>query len=104
MRLNPDDVHSLTDFKRNTTGHLRQLARTGRAGLLTVNGRAKVVVQDAEAYQKLLEAVDRAEAIAGIQRGLDDVKAGRVLTLEEVRRDLTRHVKSMKRKMKRKSK
>lgn len=90
MRMKPDDVHSLSDFKRNTTGHLRQLARTGRARLLTVNGRAKVIIQDAEAYQKLLDAVDRAEAIAGIQRGLDDVKAGRVMparaAFESIRR------------------
>jgi hypothetical protein len=40
----------------------------------TINGKAELVVQDAEAYQALL---DRVEAIEGIQRGLADVKAGR---------------------------
>jgi len=42
-------------------------------GVLTVNGKAEIVVQDAEAYQALL---DRIETIEGIQRGLADVKAG----------------------------
>jgi hypothetical protein len=41
---------------------------------LTVNGKAKLVVQDAESYQKLLEAKDRIEAIEGIRRGLESLK------------------------------
>jgi hypothetical protein len=40
--------------------------------VLTIDGKAELVVQDAEAYQALL---DRVEAIEGIQRGLADVKA-----------------------------
>jgi PHD/YefM family antitoxin component YafN of YafNO toxin-antitoxin module len=57
---------------------------------LTVNGRAELVVQDAEAYQKLLEAVARAEALEGIRRGLEDVKAGRTRPLAEVLDELGR--------------
>jgi hypothetical protein len=49
--------------------------------VLTVNGRAEVVVQDAAAYQALL---DRVETIEGIQRGLQDVKAGRVKPAKQV--------------------
>jgi hypothetical protein len=39
-----------------------------------MNDKAELVVQDAGAYQALL---DRVEAIEGIQRGLSDVKDGR---------------------------
>jgi len=35
------------------------------------------VVQDAESYQKLLEAKDRMETIEGIKRGLESMKARR---------------------------
>ena len=49
--------------------------------VLTVNGRAELVVQDAAAYQALL---DRVEAIEGIQRGLADVKAGRTRPARKV--------------------
>jgi hypothetical protein len=52
---------------------LDRLRKTGHPLVLTINGKAELVVQDAEAYQVLL---DRAEAIEGIQRGLADVKAG----------------------------
>jgi len=42
------------------------LKKTGQPVVLTVNGKAEIVVQDAESYQKLLEAKDRMEAIEGI--------------------------------------
>ncbi|MFO0832406.1 MAG: type II toxin-antitoxin system Phd/YefM family antitoxin [Phycisphaerales bacterium] len=53
------DIISLTDFQRNAKQHIVRLTRTGKAQVLTVNGKAALVVQDAEAYQKLL---DQAEA------------------------------------------
>jgi len=56
--IKPEDIRSLTDFMRNTKTHLRKLKQTGRAELLTVNGKAEVVVQSAAAYQRLLEAVE----------------------------------------------
>jgi prevent-host-death family protein len=52
------DIHSLTDFKRRTSELVAQLQETKRPVVLTVNGRSAVVVQDAEAYQEL---VDNAE-------------------------------------------
>lgn len=72
-----NDIHSLTEFQRNTKTHLRQLKKTGRPQVLTVNGRAEVVIQNAAAYQRLVDAVERAEAMEGIRQGLEDVKAGR---------------------------
>jgi prevent-host-death family protein len=84
------EIHALTDFQRHTKAHLKRLKETGRPQVLTVNGRAELVVQDAEAYQKLLEAVDRAEALEGIRRGLEDVKAGRTRPLAEVLDELGR--------------
>ncbi len=76
-----NDIRSLSDFKRNTVDLLDRLRKTGHPLVLTVNGRAELVVQDAEAYQALL---DRVEAIEGIQRGLADVKAGRTKPARQV--------------------
>jgi prevent-host-death family protein len=53
-----EDIGSLTDFARNTKAHLNRLRRTGRPQLLTVNGKAEVVVQNAAAYQRLMETVE----------------------------------------------
>jgi prevent-host-death family protein len=53
------DIRSLTDFHRNTKQHLRRLKRTGRPVVLTVNGRAMLVVQDATAYERLMRTAER---------------------------------------------
>lgn len=52
------DIHSLTDFQRNTRHHIRRLRSTGRPAVLTVNGTAALIVQDAEAYQRHVTGVD----------------------------------------------
>jgi PHD/YefM family antitoxin component YafN of YafNO toxin-antitoxin module len=77
------DIHSLTEFKTNTPAFLAQLKESGRAVLLTVNGQAEVAVTSASTFQRILEALDTLDAIQSIQRGLDDVKAGRTTPAEE---------------------
>jgi prevent-host-death family protein len=74
-------IDSLTNFKRQTADFLRQLHTTGDPLVLTVNGKAEVVVQDAAAYQKLVDLAaraDREEAVSAIREGLADAEAGRV--------------------------
>ena len=56
--IRPEDIGSLTDFARNIKGHIERLNRTGRPELLTVNGKAEVVVQSASAYQHLIESLE----------------------------------------------
>lgn len=75
-----DGIDSLTNFKRQTPEYLARLRKSGQPVVLTVNGKARVVVQDASAYQKLVEAAARAEhdeTLAAIRAGLDDAQAGR---------------------------
>jgi prevent-host-death family protein len=71
------DIHSLSTFKRDTAKLMRQMKKTKEPVVLTVNGKAELVVQDAESYQKLLEAKDRIETIEGIKRGLESMKRQR---------------------------
>ena len=77
------DIHSLTDFKHKTPEFVQQLRATGEPIVLTINGKAELVVQDAISYQKLLDRVDQVEGLAGIERGLSDVEAGRVTPLRK---------------------
>ena len=70
------DIQSLSNFKRNTSNVIAQMKQTGEPIVLTVNGKAEVVVQDAKSYQQLLEKVERLEAIAGIKQGLADIESG----------------------------
>ena len=57
---------------------MKFLKKTKRPVVLTVKGRAAAVVQDAAAYQRLLDVAARASAEEGIRQGLQDLKKGRV--------------------------
>jgi PHD/YefM family antitoxin component YafN of YafNO toxin-antitoxin module len=83
-----NNIHPLTDFKRNTSEFRERLKKSGLPEVLTVEGRPELVVQDAAAYQRLLDAVERAEAIEGIRAGLESMKMGKGTPAEEFFADL----------------
>ena len=65
------DIHPLTDFKRNTAEFLTQLKQTGHPLVLTINGKAELVVAGCEmAYQRLLDLAEAAGNYSGGQREL----------------------------------
>ena len=72
------DIHPLTDFKRNTSDFMKQMKKTHRPVVLTVNGRAELVVQDAESYQQILDRLERLEAVEAIRLGIAAAEEGRV--------------------------
>ncbi len=83
------DIHPLTGFLRDHKSHLERLHATGRPEVLTVNGRARVVVQDAEAYQKLMDIVDTIETEAILRERIASLEAGEEgIPLENVLRDM----------------
>lgn len=71
------DIQSLSSFKRDTAKLMRQMRKTKEPMVLTVNGRAALVVQDAESYQQLWESKERMEAIESVRSGLESMKAKR---------------------------
>jgi PHD/YefM family antitoxin component YafN of YafNO toxin-antitoxin module len=81
--LNLNDIRPLTEFLRNHKQCVERLQRERRPELLTVNGKAAVVIQDVASYQEMLERLERAEALEGIQRGLDAMARGDVRPLTE---------------------
>jgi len=70
------DIQSLTDFKRNTAEYVKKIKKSKNPLVLTVNGKAELVVQDAEAYQAMLERIERAEAIEAIRIGMESFERG----------------------------
>jgi len=87
------DIQSLTDFKKHTPEFIQQLKETGEPVVLTINGKAELVVQDAASYQKLLDIADQAKVLEGIRRGLEDMRAGRTQPLDEAFADIRRDLK-----------
>jgi prevent-host-death family protein len=97
--LNLDrDIHSLSDFKRKTPEFIEQLEETGEPVVLTINGRAKLIVQDAASYQKMLELLDRAETIEAIREGLESVRQGKTMSLTQFDRGMRKKFRPSKKK------
>ena len=84
--VNVQNIHSLTEFKRNANSYIEAIRSTKAPIVLTVNGEAAVVVQDAIEYQAL---IDRSQAMKAkiremklaelrkeIQVGVDQIEAG----------------------------
>jgi prevent-host-death family protein len=84
------DIQSLTTFRRHSGDFMKQLKKSKRPVVLTVKGKAAAIVQDAEAYQRLLNIAARADSEEGIRQGLDDVAHGRTRTAKEVFDDIRR--------------
>ena len=77
------EIHPLTDFKRNAKEYVTRLKESKTPVVLTINGRAELVVQDAKSYQELLDHIDALELNAAIEEGEADVRAGRTISLEQ---------------------
>jgi PHD/YefM family antitoxin component YafN of YafNO toxin-antitoxin module len=62
---------------------MKALKNSKRPMVLTVKGKAAAVVQDAAAYQRLLDIAARAEVKEGIRQGLEDARKGRTRPARE---------------------
>lgn len=84
------EVRSVTDFQRNAKQYVGKLKKTGTPLVLTVNGRAELVVQDAASYQSLLDRLEELEVVAAIRIGLEEAKAGKTQPAIEALENLGR--------------
>ena len=72
------EIHSFTDFQRNAKEYVGKLKGSKTPLVLTINGRAELVVQDAASYQELLDELEHVKFVAAVKEGLEDSRAGRV--------------------------
>ena len=77
------DIQSLTNFRRNSGDFMKQLKKTKRPIVLTVNGKAEAIVQDAASYQRLLDIAAAGDAQEGIRQGLQQLNRGEGQDIEE---------------------
>jgi len=91
-----NDIDSLSRFKRNTPEFIKRLKDEGRPVVLTINGKAELVVQDAASYQRLVEAAERAERMDALGASLEDMRAGRVSAAEDMLAEMRRVLEAKK--------
>lgn len=81
--MRTDDIQPLSEHRAHLAAHFQHVQETGRPLFVTSNGRTAAVVLSPEAYDRLIEKAELVDNLALIDRGLDDVAAGRVRDARE---------------------
>lgn len=82
------EVRSITEFQRNLKNYVGRIKEKKTPLVLTVNGRAEIIVQDADSYQTLLDRLERAETVAAIREGIEQFERGEGIPLKQAERRL----------------
>lgn len=78
------NIHALTDFLRNHKIYRARLKETGVPEVLTVNGKAEVVIQDADSYYSMLEQFRRMETFVAVSEGIASAERGELKDAAQV--------------------
>lgn len=82
-----EDIEPLTGFKRRSPEIMKRLKRSKRPLVLTVNGKAEIVVMDVTAFQELIDLID---SVTGIDAGLRSFARGQIRPVGEALDDIRR--------------
>ena len=83
MAVDLRNIHPLSEFQRSAKSFLETLKETKSSIVLTVNGKAAVVVQDAESYQLMTERMELLESMLGIRKSLEEFDQGKGVALDD---------------------
>jgi prevent-host-death family protein len=81
--INLQNIRSLTDFRRNASNYIDQIRETKAPLVLTVNGEAAVIVQDAHSFQQILDRLESVE------------KELRAMKLDALQKDVTAGIEQL---------
>ena len=84
---------SSTEARQNFADVVDKISNAGLRYTLTINGKPRVVMINAEEYDSWMETMEIMQdpkLMAGIRRGLKDIEAGKTISLEEVEQGLDR--------------
>jgi len=84
-----DAIHPVSDFSRKPAEHIKRLKETGLPEILTVNGKAEIVIQDAKAYEEMVNLLETLKTIASASQAHDK---GEVVSANEAFKTLRERI------------
>lgn len=79
-----EDIAPISVFRQQTAEIIRDIKSKKRPTFITVKGRVEAVIQDAHDYQEMVDRIEELETLLSIQRGMEDIKQGRVQEMDSV--------------------
>ena len=68
------DIYPVSDFSRKPAEHIKRLKKTGQPEILTVNGKAELVIQDAKTYEEMVTLLSTLEKVTTAVKSHDTGK------------------------------
>jgi PHD/YefM family antitoxin component YafN of YafNO toxin-antitoxin module len=91
------ETESLSSFMRNTSDFLQRLKTTGEPVVLTINGKAELVVQDPAAYQKLIDLARRLEQTEALRQSVEEMRDGKGIPASDVLAEMRQFLTELQR-------
>jgi PHD/YefM family antitoxin component YafN of YafNO toxin-antitoxin module len=82
--LQANESYPLADFLRDHESHIARIHETRAPEVLTVDGRASVVLLDAETYESILDRIYHVETVEAIREGIASADRGELKPVEQV--------------------
>lgn len=86
--MKTDDIQPLSEVRPRLTQHFQRIQETGRPLFVTSNGRTAAVMLSPAAYDELVAKAELMENLKAIDRGMADLKAGRVTEARQAMREI----------------
>ena len=76
VMMNLHQIYPLSDFQRHAKERMAQLQDSHSPAILTVNGKAALVLQDVTSYQQMVDELERMRAALAVQQSLLEFDRG----------------------------
>ena len=88
------DIYPLSDFNRKTSEHIKRIHETKKPEILTVNGKAAIVVVDPESYDKMAQNQELLQTLKNIAIANEQHESGQSKPAKQVFQELTDELKA----------
>ena len=82
------DITSFTHHRQHLRSHFTQVKETGRPLYVTTKGHTEAVVLSPETYDALAAKAELVENLVALDRGMENVRAGRGQDMKEALREI----------------
>lgn len=88
------DIYPVSDFNRKPSSHIKRLQQTKKPEILTVNGKAAVVMIDPESYDQLARDAELSRTLGQIALANEQHNKGLAKPINQVFKELTEELKN----------
>ena len=78
-----EQIHPVSDFVRNYKTYMDRIKLTKNSEVLTVNGKPECVIVDAEVFQLMSDAYEKARFVQAVNEGIESMNRGEGKPAEE---------------------